>query len=212
MNMQYNPNNINKIMEKAFHLFRQLAKNLQFLGVGISTLSISGFFYRYAHEYRMTYITAQQHFTLPSILITIFPIIFSMVGALFSENAQFYYGIATISSILSVFYPLLLHSKIVALGSLFPLSLLGSCLIIDFPITITILYVLAMISLVYFQFDHESEKVIKIYQYVACFLLLDLIGIPIENELHDNLKDPEILCTYSGFIGAFIGFLMEKIL
>lgn len=195
------------IAETFWPAYLENSQNLEFIPVGLAAFVCSSLFYRYAHEYRCMYITAKQVFTRVSVLITVIPIILSAIGAIFSKHSQFSFGLATISSILSIFYPLLLGSKIVAIASLFPITLFVSALLETIPSAVYLLYAFAIVFCL-IRFDNETPLTTFIYSKVILFILLaDLFGLICAPTLGDAPY-----CVQAGFIGAFLGFLLEKIL
>ena len=170
------------------------------VAVAISAFFISNFFFRFADFYRRKYITARQTLTGRSMMVAICPIIFLSIGCFLSKENEIY-GFALISSILSIFYPLLSGKKIIAVASPFPFSLLFSALIIDHPAAIY-LFSIAILAALY-KFDGENDTIIFINRNILTPFIIAVFAFLLPQDL-SKLENPKYV-TIGGFVGSFAG-------
>ena len=174
------------------------------LAVGIAAFLISSFHERFSSCYKRLYITAKRKLTPLSILVSAVPV----AMLCFSLKITVYDHIRTLSfcifsSIMSIIYPLFIGSEVKINVSLFPASLLMSCLVfIDkrFVYLFTVAFVAS-----FMKFKGEKCSTEIVLKYILTPLMA--IGFLLIGK-HDETDD----IINSGIIGSFTGLLLSEII
>lgn len=176
--------------------------------MGLCAYIITNFYYRFAAQYRKSYVTARQTITPLSTIFTAIPLIIQIIYMLTPNEKSFsgFFAFSLVCSLVHIFYPLLIGKKIVNLASLFPLSLCFSALT-AVDRTFSYLFYLA-IPLAVFMFSNEiASKNYVLRRIIAPYLFASLIL----QLLYFPQKEVYVPAIAGAYFGTFIGFLISLI-
>ena len=179
---------------------------IESVGLFISAFVLTHFFYRVAKAYRLKYLTSFQDINVFSVFMTMTPIISQIFLQFYIPKYSFWYSFNSISSFLSMLYPLIIGMKVWNFASLFPWVLMFSVLS---QICYPFIFVFGLsIPASFICFHNETsafytfQKIIVFPLLMVCFTIITVFYKPHESNIN-------LLIT---FIGSFFGLVFGTLL